>query len=53
VNGKLRGKLDVPKDTPKDEVIAQAKEIDVVKGYLEAEPKKTIYVPNKLVNFVV
>jgi len=53
VNGKLRGKLEIPKDASKEEVIAKAKEIDVVKGYLTAEPKKTIVVPNKLVNFVV
>lgn len=52
-NGKVRGKLEVAKDTPKDEVISKAKEIDVVKGYLTDDPKKTIFVPNKLVNFVV
>ncbi|MEA3310920.1 MAG: leucine--tRNA ligase [candidate division WOR-3 bacterium] len=53
VNGKLRGKLEVSKDAPKDEVIAAAREIEVVKGYLTTKPKKTIYVPGRLVNFVV
>ncbi|MBN2380824.1 leucine--tRNA ligase [candidate division WOR-3 bacterium] len=53
VNGRLRGRLEVHKDTPGDEVIARAKEIEAVKGYLVAEPKKTIYVPDKLVNFVI
>lgn len=53
VNGKLRGKLETAKDAPKDEIIAQARELDVVKGYLTAEPKKAIFVPGKLVNFVI
>jgi leucyl-tRNA synthetase len=53
VNGTLRGKLEVSKDAPKDEVIAAAREIEVVKGYLTTKPKKTIYVPGRLVNFVV
>jgi leucyl-tRNA synthetase len=53
VNGKLRGKLDTAKDAPKDDVISQARNIEVVKSYLEAEPRKVIFVPNKLVNFVV
>jgi len=53
VNGKLRGRLEVAKDASKDEVIAKAREIDVVEGYLTSEPKKTIYVPGRLVNFVV
>jgi len=53
INGKLRGRLEVAKDASKDEVIAKAREIDVVEGYLTSEPKKTIYVPGRLVNFVV
>jgi leucyl-tRNA synthetase len=53
VNGKMRGKLEVTRDAPNDEVIAAAREIEVVKGYITVEPKKTVFVPNKLVNFVV
>ncbi len=53
VNGKLRGKLEMPKDTPKDKVIAKARKIEVVKSYLKTEPKKIIYVPARLVNFVL
>lgn len=53
VNGKLRGKLEISKDASKKEVITAAREIEVVKGYLTSEPKKTIYVPGRLVNFVV
>jgi leucyl-tRNA synthetase len=54
VNGKMRDKMDVPVDTDKDTILAQAKELDNVVPHLDGKPiKKEIYVPNKLVNFVV
>ncbi len=54
VNGKLRGQLEAAKDTPKDEILAQAKEVENVKRFIEGkEIVKEIYVPGKLVSFVV
>ncbi|MFW7379409.1 MAG: leucine--tRNA ligase [Oligoflexus sp.] len=54
VNGKLRGTLEVAKDITKEEVIALARSIDTVQRQMEGkEMKKEIYVPGKIVNFVV
>ena len=54
INGKVRGKIILAKDTLKDEMLERAKEIDNVKGYLNGkEIVKEIVVPGKLVNFVV
>ncbi|AGW38996.1 leucine--tRNA ligase [Chlamydia pecorum] len=52
VNGKLRGCLKLDKDLPKDEVLLLARK--AVDKYLQdVLIKKEIFVPNKLVNFVV
>ena len=54
VNGKLRGDFTIAKDADKDTVISQAKEIENVQKYLaEGEIKKEIFVPGKIVGFVV
>jgi len=54
VNGKLRGDVQVASSASKEDVIAAAKEHENVKKYLEgAAIKKEIYVPGKLVSFVV
>lgn len=53
VNGKLRGELTVPTDEPKDSIIKQAKALENVEKYLTGDIKKEIYVPGKLVSFVV
>jgi leucyl-tRNA synthetase len=53
VNGKLRGKLEIVKDMPEAEVTEAAKGLESVKAHLEGEPKRVIFVPNKLLNFVV
>jgi leucyl-tRNA synthetase len=53
VNGKLRGKLEVPVDTSKDELLALAKALPEVQQFLTGPTKKEIVVPNKLVNLVV
>ncbi|MBP7114520.1 MAG: hypothetical protein KBA40_03640, partial [Candidatus Peribacteraceae bacterium] len=53
VNGKLRGELVVPKDESKESILKQAKELENVQKYLTGEIKKEIYVPGKLVSFVV
>lgn len=52
VNGKLRGKIEVTAETSRDEVERASRE--VVAEWLQGkEPKKTIYVEKKLMNFVV
>ena len=54
VNGKLRGDFEISKDAGKEEAIAMAKEIEKVQKYLsEGEIKKEIFVPGKIVGFVV
>jgi len=54
VNGKLRGQIDIPRDLDKETIFetALANE-NVVKHTEGMEFVKKIYVPNKLVNFVV
>lgn len=54
VNGKLRGDITVPSSASKDDVIAAAKENVNAKKFLDGQTiKKEIYVPGKLVSFVV
>jgi leucyl-tRNA synthetase len=54
INGKLRGEIEVESDADEDLVIKVAKENKKVAGYLEnQEIRKTVYITNKLVNFVV
>jgi leucyl-tRNA synthetase len=54
INGKLRASLEVDSDANKEQILELAKQHDNVKSHLEgASIKKDIYVPNKLVNFVV
>jgi leucyl-tRNA synthetase len=54
VLGKLRGKVQVPPDISKEDLIAAAKTDDKVKPWLESKTIiKEIVVPGRLVNFVV
>ena len=54
INGKLRGKIVVNTSSDKETIIKESKELDNIKKYIEKENiKKTIYVPKKLVNFVI
>jgi leucyl-tRNA synthetase len=53
INGKVRAQLTLPTESTEDQVIAAAKADTKVKQYLTGEPKKTIYIANKLVSFVV
>jgi leucyl-tRNA synthetase len=54
VNGKVRGEVEVAADADKDAIIEAAKAHEKVAGYLQdGELKKSIYVPGKLVSFVV
>ena len=54
VNGKLRDRLYVAASTSEDELVALARASERVRAHLNGgEPRKTIVVPGKLVNFVV
>ena len=54
VNGKLRGRLELPKDRTQEEIFLLAKENASVSRHLDGKPiKKVIFVPNKLLNIVV
>lgn len=54
VNGKLRGRFELPKDETQDVVLAAAKEHAGIRRFLDGqEIKKVIFVPNKLLNIVV
>jgi leucyl-tRNA synthetase len=54
VNGKLRDRIQVPAAIGDDELVALALESERVRAHLNGgEPRKTVVVPGKLVNFVV
>ena len=54
VNGKLRDRLEVPVDAEKDDVLAMARAAENAARFLEGvQVVKEIFVPGKLVNFVV
>ena len=54
INGKLRGRIQVETTSDEQAIIDQSLQLENVKKYLEKESiKKTIYVPQKLVNFVI
>jgi leucyl-tRNA synthetase len=54
VNGRVRGRVEVPVDLPEEELIARAKELPRVRSYLDGkEVRKTVVVPGRLVNLVV
>ncbi len=53
VNGKVRAQLQVASDSSQEDVEKLAREDEKVASYLMPGVKKIIFVPNKLVNFVV
>ena len=54
VRGKLRGRLQIARDTGRDDILAAARELEGVSKFLEGKTiRKEIYVPGRLVNFVV
>jgi len=54
VNGKVRGKMDVPVNAPKEEIQEKAMQLDRVRDHIEGKKVvKVITVPQKLVNIVV
>jgi len=54
INGKLRGEIEATADATEETVVAAAKAHDKASTYLADKTiRKTVYVPGKLVNFVV
>lgn len=54
VNGKVRGRFDLPKDQPEAEVMVAAKKHSGILRYIDGkEIQKVVFVPNKLLNIVV
>jgi leucyl-tRNA synthetase len=54
VNGRVRGRVEVPAGLDEDELVARARELPRVAAHLDGkEPKKAIVVPGRLVNLVV
>jgi len=54
VNGKVRGRLQVPAGLPEADAIAQAQADETVRKFIaDKQIRKAIYVPDRLVNLVV
>lgn len=54
INGKVRGNIEVPADAEKDTIIEMAKVHENVQTHLaDKEIQKVVYVPGRLVSFVV
>jgi leucyl-tRNA synthetase len=54
VNGKVRGKIEIPAEATEEQVLALARQDQNVARYLqETDIKRAIYVPKRIVNFVV
>lgn len=53
INGKVRSTISVSSDADEATVVELAKNDEKIKKYVSGEPKKTIFVKNRLVNFVV
>lgn len=53
VNGKLRGKWELPKDQSQDEILSLAQAEPNIAKHISGDIHKVIFVPNKLLNIVV
>jgi leucyl-tRNA synthetase len=54
VNGKVRGEINVATDASEDDVVIAARAIENIEKYLqEGEIRKVIYVPGRILGFVV
>ena len=52
VNGKVRGTLELQKDTSQELVLSEAKKDTKISGHVTGEVKKVIFIPNKLLNIL-
>jgi leucyl-tRNA synthetase len=53
VNGKLRGTLDLPPDSNQAVAVTAARAEPSIARHLTSEPKRVVFVPKKLLNFVL
>jgi leucyl-tRNA synthetase len=53
VNGKFRGRLNVPRDIKQDEALSLAMAEPSIAKFVNGSPKKIIFVPARLLNIVV
>ena len=53
VNGKLRDQFLLPKNVSEKEVVEKAKSSEKVQKFLTGEVRKTVFIPGKLMNFVI
>ena len=53
INGKFRGRVFAAKGISEEEARAKAVSIESVKNHITGKPKKVIFVPDKLINFVL
>ena len=54
VNGKIRGRIEIPADATEDLVLKLAREDANVSRYLQGKRVlRAIYVPERIVNFVI
>jgi leucyl-tRNA synthetase len=54
VNGKLRADINIAANSVKEDILSSAKENERIKSYIDGkEIIKEIYVPGRLVNFVI
>ncbi len=53
VNGKVRGRLRVRPDIPREDAVAAALADDAIKRFATGTPKKVIFVPGRLLNLVM
>lgn len=53
INGKVRHKIEAPNGISEEEITKLALESDEVQKWVEGEPKKIIYIENKILNIVL
>jgi len=53
VNGKVRGRTDMPINTSEQDAVIAARGLASVAPYLVHEPRNIIFVPDRLINFVM
>jgi leucyl-tRNA synthetase len=53
VNGKLRGRRQVPLGIGRDEALRLAMELESVRDRVPGDPRRVVYVPDRLLNLVV
>ena len=53
INGKKRGQVLVKNEACQEDVMSAVKSNDALQSYLTSEPKRIIYIPNRLINILI